>query len=217
MNSMMDIGFWLDLGGRISAALGNVFRWVFATKGRLQLVIIAVVVLASLWGCSRMELQKSNHAAAGSQATATATGVACFRPTSSTPAEAAAAALSVDVCTSPDFPSARRASTSRTLTITDKDNVNTTPDAALVEHFAFHVPNQVQQIGGADANGNTTVLAQSSASKFLLTFDKKNNLVKLQDITETKDATNAPAPSATSTDSATTNATATPSTSATTR
>lgn len=191
MKNMYDIGFWLDLGDRAAGQAGNAFRWVFATKKRLQLVLLVLVVLTTAWGCSRLEVAGNNNGNHTGTATAVSTEKACFRPAGDTPAEKAAAAVSVQVCTSPDSPQARRASTKRLLTITDKDGVETAPAAGPIEHFAFGVPNQVQQVGGVDENGDSTVLATSSESRFLMTFNEESKLVRLQDITETSDATQA--------------------------
>jgi hypothetical protein len=222
MKNVFDIGFWLDLGNRIGGIFGNIFRWIFATKRRLQLVLLAVIVLGTLWGCSRMEAQRQaiiNGPA--NQPSATATERACMTPNSSTTAERAAANIVFRICATPNYPDTRRAAVSRGLSISTKGASLAVPEPALVERFAFNIPNDVQQIGGADERGISTVLATSSGAKFLLGFDASGTLTNVQDITETPDVTPSkeatPTPTPSSTNSASGGATSTPTPKATTR
>lgn len=222
MKNMFDIGFWLDLGNRIGGAFGNVFRWTFATKRRLQLVLLSIIVLGTLWGCSRMEAQRQAALNAPDiTPNATTTEKACMTPNSTTPAEQAAASIVSKMCATPNYPDTRRAAASRALSTRASGETQKAPDPALVERFAFNLPNNVQQIGGADAQGISTVLATSSGAKFLLGFDATGALLKVQDITETPDVTPTkeatPTPTSTATSNAPSGAASAPATKATTR
>jgi hypothetical protein len=186
MNRIFEAGFWLDLGHRIGGIFGNLFRWVFGTKRRLLTVLVCLVALFIVWSFGKLESQRQAALAAPvATATPSATAKACVKPNANTPAGQAAANVAVRVCQSPTYNDPRRNATSRALTIT----TGTAPEPSVVERFAFNVPNKVEQVGGADAQGITTVLATSSKSKFLLGFADNGTLASVRDITETPDVT----------------------------
>lgn len=190
MDRIFEAGFWLDLGHRIGGVFGNLFRWVFGTKRRLLTVLFCLGALFVVWSFGKLESQRQAAIAAPeATATATATSKACIKPTAVTAAEKAAANVAARVCESPTYNDPRRNATSRALTITAGNATGTAPEPSVVERFAFNVPNKVEQIGGADAQGITTVLATSSKSKFLLGFAADGTLASVRDITETPDAT----------------------------
>lgn len=192
MSKATEIGYWLDATDRIKGIAANGFRWVFATKRRLQVVLLVLVVLATAWGCSRSNIDPGAMADPQATATQTATEKACPRAQATTEAEKAAASLSLQLCTSPNSDAARRGTAKRLLTITDEDGSKTVPETVTVENFVAGIPNQVQQVGGTEENGNSTVLATSANSRFLWTFSATGKLVEVQDITVTTDATTAP-------------------------
>lgn len=190
MNRLMEIGFWLDLGHRISGIFGNIFRWVFGTKRRLLTVLVCVVGLMVFWGFGKLESQRQAAIAAPTQtATPTATARPCVAPDANTAAEKAAAGLSMRVCVSPSYNDPRRSTTARALTVGPGTPNEAAPQPSVVERFAFNIPNRVEQIGGADAQGIVTVLATSSSSKFLMGFTDNGTLASIRDITEIADAT----------------------------
>ena len=210
MNRLFEFGFWLDLGHRISGIFGNMFRWTFGSKRRLMTVMFCIIGLMIFWGFGKLEsARQAAIAAPVSTPTASATAQPCTAPEADTNAEKSAAALAVRICTSANYNDPRRSATTRALTVAQGTATEAAPEPAVVERFAFNVPNRVEQIGGADAQGIVTVLATSSKSQFLMGFTETGSLASIRDITEIADATPTvtPTPSATNgTQSATSSA-----------
>ncbi|MFK0005021.1 hypothetical protein [Paenarthrobacter sp. NPDC090522] len=211
MNRIFEAGLWLDLWHRIGGLFGNMFRWVFGTKRRLLTVLVCIVALFIVWSFGKLESQRQEALAAPvATPTPTASAKACVKPNAATPAEQAAANITVRVCQSPVYNDPRRNATARVLTITTGSATGTAPEPSVVERFGFNVPNRVEQIGGADQQGVVTVLATSSKSKFLLGFADNGTLASVRDITETPDVTPTVEPTSGATNGAQSATTSTP-------